>query len=145
MQLSVEKSEFPLENQWDESLDQILSECTINSQTVYRVDEKFRDLDMYKIFQYFYFPLRKTTKIQMASISDKKGWNNIMHMTWFCHYPTCNNEPCGTCNPCLAVIKEGFDWRISPKRRAISFYYRRIIWPSKSYLKSVLTSLGIRK
>ncbi len=141
MQLSVEKSEFPLENQWDENLDQILSECTLNSQTVYRVDEKFRELDMYKIFQYFYFPLRKTTKIQMASISDKQDWNEIMHMTWFCHYPTCNKKPCGTCNPCQAVIKEGFEWRISPVRRVVSFFYRRIIWPLKSYLKSRFTAV----
>lgn len=143
MQLSVEKSEFPLENQWDENLDQILSECIMNSQTVYRVNEKFKELDMYKIFQYFYFPLRKITKIQMSSISNKQGWNNIMHMTWFCHYPTCNKEPCGTCNPCLSVIKEGFDWRIPPKKRVKSIYYRRIIWPSKFYLKSILASVGI--
>lgn len=143
MHLSVEKSLFPQKNYWDLHLEPLLLECTINSQTVYKIDKKYKELDFFKIFQYFYFPLIKTTKIQMATIAEKRGWNKIMGMTWFCHYPTSNGKPCGICKPCLMVIQEGLEWRIPTEGRIRSFYYRRIFWPSKSTVKSLLIRLGL--
>lgn len=145
MHLSIEAPHDPEEIYWDIYLDNILSEKIINSQTVYRVDEKYKDKDFYKIFQYFDFPIRKLTKIQTATIVNKQNWNKIMDLTWFCHNPTCNKKPCGKCKPCLMVIKSGFAWRIPPERRAISFYYRKIFWPLKSVIKSLLAKLGLFK
>ncbi len=137
MQLSVEKSLFPQENYWDLQLDPLLSEFNLNSQTVFKIDKKYKDLDFFKIFQYFDFPIIKITKIQMMAITDKQDWNNIMSMTWFCHNPTCTKKPCGICKPCLMVIKEGLEWRIPTEGRVRSFYYRKVFWPLKSMVKAL--------
>jgi len=143
MQLSIEKPDSTQENYWGQKLNRILSKSIINSQTVYRVGKKFKGSDMYLIFQCFSFPIREITKIKMEKIADKHGWNNIMHMTWFCHNPTCNRKPCGICKPCQQIVNKGFGWRISYGRRVISFYYRKILWPLKSLIKSMLIILGL--
>ena len=142
MQLSIEKPHSPEEDYWGQQLNKILSDININSETVYRVGEKFKGSDMYLIFQYFSFPIRKITKMEMANITNEQGWNKIMTLTWFCHNPTNNMKPCGICKPCLQIINKGFGWRISFGRRAISIYHQKIFWPLKSTIKIVLSKFG---
>ncbi len=143
MQLSIEKPHSSEEDYWGQKLNKILSESNINSESVYRVGEEFKGSDMYLIFQYFSFPIRKITKMEMANITDEHDWNKIMNLTWFCHNPTNNMKPCGICKPCLQIINKGFGWRISFGRRAISLCYRKILWPLKSTIKIVLKNLGL--
>ncbi len=142
MQLSVEKSLFPLENHWDLGIEKMLMEVKENSQIQYIMNPKHKEKNEYQLFKYFSFPLIKITKKEMSQISAKEGWDEIMQMTWFCHNPTYNKEPCGKCKPCLTVIQEGFGKRISTKRRFVSFTYTKFIWPLKSNLKQFLTPLG---
>ena len=87
------------------------------------LDEKYSDSDIYTTFQYYRFPLIETTKLEMADIARKNGFSDLMNMTWFCHAPI-NDLPCGKCNPCVAVMRDGLVWRI-PTAGKIR-YYRRI-------------------
>jgi hypothetical protein len=143
MQLSIEKSVIPDTNHWDHKIDQYLTKETINAQTVYKIDPKFKTINEFIIFRYFVFPLIYISKNDMLTISNEQGWRNIMNKTWFCHNPTCNKQPCGKCKPCLLVIKDNFGWRIKPIRRLISIYYRKVFWPAKSNLKLILTKFGL--
>jgi len=143
MQLSIEKPHSAEEDYWGQKLNLVLSESIENSETIFRVGEKFKESDLYLIFQNFSFPIRKITKIEMAKITNEHGWNKIMNLTWFCHTPTYNMKPCGICKPCQQIINKGFGWRISFKRRIISFYYREIYWPLKSIAKSIFIRFGL--
>jgi hypothetical protein len=67
-----------------------------------------------------------------------------MGLTWFCHHPTRENEPCGTCNPCLNVIDEGFGWRISPRRRALAAVYRWTVRPLRKSARRWLLRFRVR-
>jgi hypothetical protein len=143
MQLSIESDQDPDQPHFHLSkqhfnIDHILSENHDGFQTIYRIDQKYKETNEYILFRYFSFPIIKLTKPQMVTIVNKNGWKEIMDMTWFCHKPTCNMKPCGKCHPCLLVIKEGLGWRIPVNRRIISFFYRTIIWPLKSMLKTML-------
>ena len=141
MQLSIQSHIRP--NPASLSIEPIVSISNDGLRDIYVIKSKFKGTDEYKIFKYFSFPIIKTSKIQMATIADKHGWNKIMRMTWFCHNPTCSKKPCGKCKPCLIAIKEDFGWRIPPERRVISFYYRRIFWPLKDFTKSILRTFSI--
>ena len=104
-----------------------------------------KNLDDYKIFKYFSFPLMQLTKLKMKNISNDLGWQEIMNMTWFCHYPTKSERPCGICKPCIIALDESFGWRIPRDRRIISFYYRILFWPAKLGLRSQLINIGLYK
>jgi hypothetical protein len=145
MHLSIEKPLVLNEKYWDFQLDKLLCKTTVNSQIVYKIDSQFKETEEFKLFKYFIFPIRNLSKIQMALIAKEKGWNNIINLTWFCHNPYRKLKPCGRCKPCLMVINEGFGWRIPIERRVISLYYRKIYWPIKSIVKSILHPLGLRR
>jgi hypothetical protein len=63
------------------------------------------------IFGYFSFPIHSITKQDMLVTAKKNNWDDIMHLTWFCHKPKKNN-PCGKCKPCVDAIKQNFGYRI---------------------------------
>lgn len=143
MQLSIESDDDPDQphfrlNKPHFNVDQILSENNDRCQTIFRIDQKYQETNEYVLFHYFSFPIIKLTKPKMVDIVNKNGWKEVMDMTWFCHNPTCGMKPCGKCNPCLLVIKEGLGWRIPLSRRIISFFYRTFIWPLKSLLKTMI-------
>ena len=125
-------------------IEQIVSESTDDLQTVFRVDPKFKETKEYVLFRYFSFPIFRLSKIQMSAIANKQGWGKIMDMTWFCHNPTDNMEPCGKCNPCLYTIEEGLGWRI-PVRSRMVFFHTPLIRPLKSPAKIILSKLGLLK
>jgi hypothetical protein len=110
----------------------LLVDCTVPTRSAYgdptfRVPEAHPDRDVALLFRDFTFPLIATSRAQMADIVARKGWTPWMHMTWFCHRPVRGVRPCGLCNPCVAVITEGFAWRVPRDRRALSAVYR-VTW-----------------
>ena len=112
---------------------QIISESADDVKTGFRIDPKIKMMKEYALFRYYSFPIIKITKIQMFDIANQQGWDKIMAMTWFCHKPTRNMQPCGICNPCLMSIGEGLGWRIPIRRRIVSFFIR----PLKSITKKM--------
>jgi len=123
----------------------IVSESTDYSQTVFRLDPKFKMMNEYVLFRYFSFPVIKLTKIQMSAIVKKHGWMKIMDMTWFCHKPTSNMAPCGKCNPCLQTMEEGLGRRIPARTRIVIFFNTKLFRPLKSQAKIILGKLGLLK
>jgi hypothetical protein len=109
--------------------------------TTWRFDPQFADTNQYRIFRYFSFPLFETTKLDMARVAAEQGWDPLMHMTWFCHKPGKDQQPCGRCNPCLYTIEEGLGWRIPAKRRMASAMYRAFVRPFKAPAKALLKRL----
>ena len=95
------------------------------------IGQNFINLDEYKLFQYFTFPILNLTKREMANITKAQGLNKVMSMTWFCHNPRKGMKPCGTCNPCLYTIEEGLGWRIPLSSRMRALFVRSIIRPLK--------------
>ena len=62
------------------------------------------------IFVPFRFPIWRTPKLQMKTIAEEYGFLDILEMSWFCHRPI-KGAPCGVCNPCVAALKEGMQYR----------------------------------
>jgi len=143
IQLSVERPIKSKENNWDIILDSMLIKDVVNSQPVYRFDTKNKNSNIFKVFRYFVLPVRMFTKVQMKEIAIKKGWEKIMDLTWFCHNPTRKKKPCGICSPCRQKINSGLGSEIPPGRRAISLYYRKLLWPLKAFIKSILIRFGL--
>jgi len=110
-------------------------ECT------YRFDPNFAETDQYQLFGRFSFPLFETSKLEMARVATEYGWNEVMHMTWFCHRPGKDQQPCGRCNPCLYTIEEGLGWRIPKANRMTSAVYRTFVHPFKAPAKALLRRL----
>lgn len=87
------------------------------------------------IFNYFTFPLLNQTKKDLRTVSEKKGWDDIMEMTWFCRVPR-NGRPCGFCGPCTDAYAEGFAYRLPLKARIIAFFQVPLRkWWRKNYRK----------
>lgn len=85
------------------------------------------DKDLCAIFGNYHIPLplREKTKLDLVGEYKKHGYEKTMLKTWFCHTPV-NNEPCGVCNPCKIVMKDGLSFRLSPsalKRHATEMKY----------------------
>jgi len=90
-----------------------------------RVSRVENAADLQMLFRYFAFPLFETTKLQMASQTQAQGWQSLMAMTWFCHSPRRNGQPCGCCHPCLYTIEEGLGYRLPRWSRMRSTIYRK--------------------
>jgi 7-cyano-7-deazaguanine synthase in queuosine biosynthesis len=110
----------------------------------FRLSDDCRNSEEYQLFHYFSFPLFNTSKLEMARIASERGWNDIMHMTWFCHRPTRDQQPCGHCNPCLYTIQEGLGWRIPVGRRMLAVPYRLFVRPLKAQAKAFRRHLQAR-
>ncbi len=143
MHLSVRNPFKSKENNLNVIFDNMLIKGEVNSQTVYRFDPKNRNSNIFMIFKYFVLPIRMFTKVQMNEIVIEKGWKKFMDLTWFCQSPTKNKKPCGICVPCQQKIKSKLGWRISLRRRIISFCYRKLFWPSKAVIRSTLIKIGL--
>jgi hypothetical protein len=81
----------------------------------YRLVAEPSDPDLL-LFRRFEFPLFGVTKKEMENIVRRKGFGDIMSLTWFCHSPK-GERPCGHCTPCRITIEKGFAYRIPPLRR----------------------------
>ena len=65
-----------------------------------------------EVFARFEFPTLEYTKADMKDIATKHGFLDILEKSWFCHEPI-NGRPCGMCNPCVTVVKEGVGYRLT--------------------------------
>ncbi|MGO4550276.1 hypothetical protein AB4059_04125 [Lysobacter sp. 2RAF19] len=115
----------------------VLMDCTVPAQSAhgyptFRVAPDTADPDIGVVFGAFAFPMIGTTREDMTQVVKRNGWGELMGMTWFCHRPTRNAQPCGLCNPCRYVIDEGFGWRIPPARRRLSAVYRATVLPLRT-------------
>jgi hypothetical protein len=104
----------------------------------WRIDPAYRRSREYAVFGRFAFPLVDLSKLQMASLAEELGWNGFMHMTWFCHRPRRNLQPCGRCPPCLYAIEEGLGWRIPIESRMTSALYRAFVQPLRAPAKAIV-------
>lgn len=112
--------------------------------STYRLDTRFEACREYTLFGHFSFPLLDFTKLHMAADAEQRGWTQVMGMTWFCHRPRRDLQPCGHCNPCRYTIEEGLGWRIPVASRIRSGVYARLIRPLGSSVKSLLRRLDVR-
>jgi hypothetical protein len=115
-------------------LERYIREINNDSQVVFQVDQKYKNGSEYAVFRFFSLPIFNLSKIQMVDITKRQNWETIMNMTWFCHNPK-NKLPCGICKPCLYTMEEGLGWRIPKNRRMMSLLRRKVIWPTKAFMK----------
>jgi len=78
----------------------------------YLVNDRYSSRPEHILFNYFSFPILEYSKRDMAEISEKENWTELMKMTWFCHRPYFGKFPCGSCNPCVNAYEDGMGWRI---------------------------------
>ncbi|KGQ18745.1 hypothetical protein LF41_278 [Lysobacter dokdonensis DS-58] len=104
-----------------------------------------KSTDLHRLFRFFSFPVFETTKREMAEQARANGWDEIMGMTWFCHSPRRNAQPCGVCHPCLYTIEEGLAWRLPRSSRIRSALFRTCLLPFRTPIVFVLETLGLRR
>ena len=98
----------------DDKLVKHLDGHVVEEDGVWRVaDDAPAELDQLRPFR---FPVLTLTKLEMARRAREGGFDELMQLTWFCHYPK-GGQPCGSCNPCRATVKEGLGSRVPWKRR----------------------------
>ncbi len=64
------------------------------------------------IFEDLEFPLLDLTKQEMREIATRKGFLDILELSWFCHRPLRGPATCGTCTPCSDAIAQGMGHRV---------------------------------
>src|SRR5699024_4113881 len=72
------------------------------------------------IFNSFDLPVLGYSKMEMAQIAERKGWKQLMKMTWFCRRPN-KGRPCGFCGPCTDAVLGGVGWRLPMRARIIAY------------------------
>lgn len=107
----------------------------------WRIDQKYAGTDAYTLFGAFSFPVFEISKLEMDEEARQRGWQPLMGMTWFCHRPRKDAQPCGHCNPCLYTIEEGLGWRIPRSQRMTSVAYRLLVRPLKAPARTLLKRL----
>jgi len=67
-----------------------------------------------QIFRGIRFPLLDKTKRMLARKAEESGFADLLELTWFCHSPTPDGQPCGVCHPCRQTREEGLGRRLPP-------------------------------
>ena len=93
-------------------IEQYSRKVEINGLVETRLDETITPPDIARLFCDYLFPIFDLTKKEMESYSKEHQFDDIMDMTWFCHDPLPDGNPCGYCNPCVYTIREGMGHRI---------------------------------
>ncbi len=96
--------------------------------------------DVATLFKWFYFPLFKLSKVDMGNNAKEKGFEDVMEKTWFCHTPTKDGKPCGTCNPCIYTYDDGLARRL-PLSSRLKVRPAKIIKVVKKFLKPIRDKL----
>lgn len=110
----------------------------------YRLDPDRVDPEVVRLFSCFRFPILDLTKVDMNAIVRRRGWTEIMALTWFCQRPLPGPRPCGTCHPCGNTIKEGLGWRVPLTSRARYVLHWCAIPTAKNLAKGLLRAVGLR-
>ncbi len=87
------------------------------------------------VFGCYRFPILDWSKRRMADWATASGALDILQRSWFCHSPTSQGRPCGTCGPCIYTIEEGLSHRL-PRRARMA--YR---WSIKRRLRPLLRAI----
>jgi hypothetical protein len=135
IEISNETAIFDEDNRTRKLLGDDLERLETERGVYYKLNERCKDSDKYKLYGHFIFPVFDYTKFDMIEICKKQGTFNVMEITWFCHSPDSNNKPCGKCHPCRTVYREGLSWRL-PLSAKLRYY----TWP---VLKKVAKSLRL--
>ena len=61
------------------------------------------------LFGRFRFPIITYTGIDMLSMIQSWGWEEIIEKVWFCHNPI-DGKPCGMCRPCQQKMEDCMTW-----------------------------------
>lgn len=65
-----------------------------------------------RVLQGFRYPVLALTKPAMGEIARQHGFYGLLELSWFCHRPTADEKPCGTCAPCCYTREDGLGYRI---------------------------------
>lgn len=124
IEISNETAIFEEDNRTRKLLGDDLDRFETGRGVYYKLNERVKDSDKYKIYGNFIFPVFDYTKLDMVEITKKQGAFDVMKLTWFCHSPDRNYSPCGKCHPCRTVVREGLGWRL-PFKAKLRYY----TWP----------------
>ena len=108
----------------------------------YRLRDDPPDDDL-RLFERFRFPVFDKTKRAMEGIARAGGFADVLELTWFCHLPTAQGQPCGNCNPCRYTIEEGLGRRV-PLRGRLRFHRRRLLKQLKRPVRAAARWAGLR-
>lgn len=104
------------------------------------------------IFANFRYPLLGMPKLEMEEIAGKYGFDNILHLSWFCHNPV-KDQPCGLCRPCRITLEEGMTtkfphsairrnrWHFNPLVQGTKRIFKTIPRIIKKYTKLLIKSV----
>ena len=101
--------------------------------------------DLRILFRHFVFPVFEMSKLEMADEAERRGWSELMDMTWFCHSPLRSGQPCGICHPCLYTVEEGLAYRLPRWSRTRSAVFRTCLLPFRTPIVAVLEATGLRR
>ena len=132
VEISNETAIFDEDNRTRKLLGDDLDKFETEYGIYYKLNNRAKKKDVYKIYGNFKFPVFDFTKLDMFELSKKLGFDDIMKLTWFCHTPTKKNNPCGKCHPCQTVYHEGLKWRLP-----LTAKWRYHTWPIFRRLKNV--------
>jgi len=93
-------------------MSQRLSKTEGDGISFYTIDEQYKNTDVHTIFKYYRYPIREFSKLDMRDIALKNDFYHLMEMTWFCHHPRRNGQPCGFCTPCTQAYKSSMKFRL---------------------------------
>ncbi len=97
-----------------------------------------------RLFERFRFPVFHKTKRDMQRLAAEHGFLDLLELTWFCHKPTAQGQPCGNCNPCRYTIEEGLGRRV-PFRSRLRFHRRKLVKQFKRPLGAAARWAGLRR
>jgi|SRR4249919_967815 len=108
--------------------DDIIETVTPQGYTTHRLRPDCPEADLRTVFGPFALPALTVRKQETVDVARRKGWIDLLALTWFCHSPR-GGQPCGLCNPCQYALEQGFGWRIPRRRRTLSTIYRYTLMP----------------
>ena len=115
--------------------------CDGGGDPYYKLRADPPDADL-RLFERFRFPVFDKSKRDMQRIAAAEGFGDVLELTWFCHLPTSQGLPCGTCNPCRYTIEEGLGRRIPFKGR-LRFHRRRLVKQFKRPFRAAARLAGL--
>jgi hypothetical protein len=98
------------------------------------------------VFKKFLFPLLGVSKLDMQEKGAAHGFSDIQEMTWFCHTPLLDGEPCGFCNPCTFTREEGMGRRVPATTPARKMHYQVVsgVWRVRNKARWLVQQAPLR-
>jgi len=109
--------------QFSDFVDKRLVKVQENGTAFFKLADVNVEPEVRTFFQYFHFPIREYSKLDMRDIAIRHGFYHLMEMTWFCHHPRKNGKSCGVCTPCTQYVEDGIKFRL-PVSARIRYHVR---------------------